>query len=116
MSGSKRELGSDLAKLDATTDEEIARQIADDPDTAPELSDEQLHRADLYENERFNRPVGRPKGSGTKELITLRIDREVLDRFRSTGPVAGLASTTSCARSLVMKSSLEFGQLRSALG
>jgi uncharacterized protein (DUF4415 family) len=86
MSESKRDLGSDLAKLDATTDEEIARQIADDPDTAPELTDEQLDQADLYENERFIRRVGRPKGSGTKELITLRIDHDVLDRFRATGP------------------------------
>jgi uncharacterized protein (DUF4415 family) len=86
MSESKRDLGSDLAKLDATTDEEIARQIADDPDTAPELTDEQLDQADLYEKERFIRRVGRPKGSGTKELITLRIDHDVLDRFRATGP------------------------------
>ena len=37
MPGSKRELGSNLAKLDATADEEIARQIAEDPDTAPGL-------------------------------------------------------------------------------
>ncbi len=28
----------DRAKLDATTDEEIARQIAEDPDTAPEVT------------------------------------------------------------------------------
>jgi uncharacterized protein (DUF4415 family) len=32
------------------------------------------------------RRVGRPKGSGTKELVTLRIDRDVLDRFRADGP------------------------------
>lgn len=30
---------ADLAKLDATTDADIARQIAEDPDTAPDLSD-----------------------------------------------------------------------------
>ena len=30
--------GADYAKLDSTTDEEISRQIAADPDTAPELT------------------------------------------------------------------------------
>jgi hypothetical protein len=35
----------DLARIDATTDEEIARQIADDPDTAPELTEADLDRA-----------------------------------------------------------------------
>ncbi len=29
----------DWARLDATTDEEIARQIAEDPDVAPDLSE-----------------------------------------------------------------------------
>src|SRR5580700_1219026 len=86
MPRSKRALGSNLAKLDATTDEEIARQIAEDPDTAPELTDEQLAEAEVYEGDRFVRRVGRPKGSGTKELVTLRIDRDVLDRFRADGP------------------------------
>jgi hypothetical protein len=31
---------SDLPKIDATTDEDIARQIAADPDLAPEWTDE----------------------------------------------------------------------------
>jgi uncharacterized protein (DUF4415 family) len=79
-------LGSNLAKLDATTDEEIARQIAEDPDTAPELTDEQLAEAEVYEGDRFVRRVGRPKGSGTKELVTLRIDSDVLGHFRAGGP------------------------------
>jgi uncharacterized protein (DUF4415 family) len=35
-----------------------------------------------------NKPRGRPKGSTTsgKSLISLRIDNDVLDRFRATGP------------------------------
>jgi uncharacterized protein (DUF4415 family) len=86
MPKSKRALGSNLARLDATTDEEITRQIAEDPDTAPELTDEMLEEAELYEGDRFVRLVGRPKGSGKKELVTLRIDRDVLDRFRADGP------------------------------
>jgi uncharacterized protein (DUF4415 family) len=77
-----------LAKFDATTDEEIARQIAEDPDTAPELTDEWIDDSDLYVGDKFvrhGRP-GRPKGSGKKELVTLRIDRDVLDHFRAGGP------------------------------
>src|SRR5215475_7635454 len=96
MTESKRALGSDLARVDATTDEEIARQIAEDPDTAPEWTDEDFDKAEVWEGNRFlghgrdfengKRKVGRPKGSGTKEMVTLRIDRDVLDQFRETGP------------------------------
>lgn len=35
----------DWTKFDATTDEDIARQIAEDPDTAPELTDEMMRTA-----------------------------------------------------------------------
>src|SRR4051794_21395708 len=86
MSANKGEFGSDLAKLDATTDEDIAQQIAEDPDAAPELTAEQLDEAEIYEGDRFIRRVGRPKGSGTKELVTLRLDRDLLNYFRATGP------------------------------
>jgi hypothetical protein len=40
MVKSKPAIYSDLAKVDATTGEDIARQIGEDPDTAPELTDE----------------------------------------------------------------------------
>ena len=36
-----------LAKLDAMTDEDIARQIAEDPDVAPELDDKWFENARL---------------------------------------------------------------------
>lgn len=36
-----------LAALDAITDEDIARQIADNPDAAPELTDEWFENARL---------------------------------------------------------------------
>ncbi|MBA4748533.1 MAG: hypothetical protein H2056_07450 [Sphingopyxis sp.] len=36
-----------LAALDAMTDEDIARQIAEDPDVAPELTDEWFANARL---------------------------------------------------------------------
>src|SRR5215469_684353 len=95
MSENKRPLGSNLAKVDATTDEEIARQIAEDPDTAPELTDEWFAEAEVWHGNKFlghgrdfknGRRVGRPKGSGTKEMVTLRLDKDVLERFRAGGP------------------------------
>ena len=86
MPESKRPLGSDLVRLDAATDEDIARQIAEDPDTAPELTDADLAEAEIWEGGRFIRRVGRPKGSGTKELVSLRLDRDILDFFREGGP------------------------------
>src|ERR1043166_1435363 len=86
MPESKRVIGSDLAKLDATTDEEIARQIAEDRDTAPELTDEELAGAEVWHGDKFIRRVGRPKGSGKKEQVRLRLDRDILARFRAAGP------------------------------
>src|SRR3954453_14606149 len=69
------------AKSDVTTPPWV------DPDDAPELTEAQLATADLYEGDKFIRRVGgRPKGSGTKELVSLRIDRDILDRFRDGGP------------------------------
>ena len=58
MQRSDRIVRSDLAKLDATTDEEIARQIADDPDTAPELTDEWFDKADYYDGGKLIRRGG----------------------------------------------------------
>lgn len=39
----------DRNKVKATTDEDIARQIEEDPDTAPEVSEEDLDRADIVD-------------------------------------------------------------------
>jgi uncharacterized protein (DUF4415 family) len=96
MSESKGAIGSNLAKLDATTDDDISRQIAVDPDAAPELTDEWFDAAEVWEGNRFlghgrdfengKLKAGRRKGSGTKELVTLRIDRDILDHFRAGGP------------------------------
>jgi hypothetical protein len=43
-------MATDWTRVDATTDEEIARQIAEDPDTAPELTGEMLRDAYLVVN------------------------------------------------------------------
>lgn len=32
------------------------------------------------------RRVGRPAGSGSKEQVAIRLDREILAAFRATGP------------------------------
>jgi uncharacterized protein (DUF4415 family) len=81
-----------LAKVDATTDEDIARQMVED-DT-PELTDAEWEQGEVWEGNHYIGRVkdvrtgrgGRPKGSGTKEMVTLRIDRDILDRFRAGGP------------------------------
>jgi hypothetical protein len=46
-----------LAAFDALTDEDIAEQIASNPDAAPELTDE------WFENARLVRPLRKPKAA-----------------------------------------------------
>lgn len=64
-----------------------------DPDDAPELTEEWFQKADLYDGEKLirrgNRPLGddlpRPEPTN-KQPISLRIDADVLEKFRSEGP------------------------------
>lgn len=87
MPENKRVIYSDLAKLDATTDEDIARQIAEDSDTAPELADEFFEQADFYIGDRLiRRGRGRPPLDDPKKLVSLRLDPDVIDAFRAGGP------------------------------
>lgn len=76
------------------TDEEEARiqaQIANDPD-APELTDEQAATArpfgeafpDLLAS--WKRRPGRPKAAVTKVAVKLRLDPDVVEGYRATGP------------------------------
>jgi len=55
-----------------------------DPDDAPELDDAWFEKADFKIGRKVVRR-GRPPGS-TKRLVSLRLDREVLDAFRAGGP------------------------------
>jgi uncharacterized protein (DUF4415 family) len=55
-----------------------------DPDDAPELTDEWFEKADFRIGDRIIRR-GRPPGS-SKDLVSLRLDKDVIDHFRSTGP------------------------------
>jgi len=78
---------SDLAKIDAVTDADIARQIASDPDVAPELTAAQFRGADLMHGDTvIRRGRGRPKLVATKVRVTLRLDGEVIDHYRAGGP------------------------------
>ncbi|HQY72394.1 MAG TPA: BrnA antitoxin family protein [Aestuariivirga sp.] len=57
----------------------------DPADDAPELTQEWFARADLYRGGKLVRR-GRPLGSGTKELVSLRLDKKALAAFKATGP------------------------------
>jgi uncharacterized protein (DUF4415 family) len=54
-------------------------------DDAPELTDAWFEGADLMDGE----PVigrGRAKSDAPKKLVSVRLDQDVIDRFRATGP------------------------------
>lgn len=55
-----------------------------DPDDAPEWTDEMFDRAEVRIGDTIIRP-GRPKGSA-KRPVSLRLDQDVIDRFRADGP------------------------------
>ena len=55
----------------------IAEGIDSDPDAAPDMS---TATPDMV---RF---VGRPKSANPKEALNIRLDSDVLDHFRRTGP------------------------------
>lgn len=74
------------------TEERIQRMIASDPD-APEATDDQIARAkpfqevfpELASNLRKNLG-GRPRSENPKVAISLRLDQEVVARFKAQGP------------------------------
>ena len=64
-----------------------------DPDDAPEWSDDVFERAAIYHGDQLIRPAqgtltrrGRPKLETPTRQVTLRLDQEVVDGFRETGP------------------------------
>jgi uncharacterized protein (DUF4415 family) len=63
---------TDWARVDAMTDEDIARQIAEDPDVAPEITDEMIARAEVIEVKRTP--------------ITIKIEPDVLAFYKRGGP------------------------------
>lgn len=74
------------------TEEQIQRMIASDPD-APEATDEQLGQAKPFAEvfpalaEAMRRStVGRPKAENPKVAVSLRLDPEIVARFKASGP------------------------------
>ena len=57
-----------------------------DPDDAPELTDAWFAKAELYQGEKLVRRGGRPKKAAPKQAINIRLDPDVLVRFRADGP------------------------------
>jgi uncharacterized protein (DUF4415 family) len=70
---SARRLTSDLKKVDAHV---IA---SSEYDELPELTDEMLSRSIV-------KKAGRPVIDNPREMISLRVPSEVLDKWRATGP------------------------------
>ncbi len=75
MSEAKRQelLARVRADLASTTDEEdarITRAAESDPDNLPN---------------RFGKKMGRPPAALTKEVVTIRLDRDVVAHFKATG-------------------------------
>lgn len=67
------------AKKQATKEEWV------DPDDAPELTEEWFERADQYLGETLVKRGRRPAET-PKKAISLRLDADVLDRFKADGP------------------------------
>ena len=68
-----------------TASKKISKSRLDKADDAPQLTREWFERADLYKGGKLVRR-GRPLGSGTKELVSLRLDKQALAAFKATGP------------------------------
>jgi uncharacterized protein (DUF4415 family) len=78
MPAKKRVLGSDLKKVD--------RHVIQphEYEEIPELTDDFFERADHYRGGKLIRR-GRPKSDDPKQLVSLRLDAEVLRWFKRTG-------------------------------
>ena len=88
MSASKKNTGSDFAKVDAYVNS------AADYEEIPELTDEQLDHAVLHENCKPLR--GRPPvGEKPKTSVTIRLDHDIVEHYRGLG--AGWQSKMNAA-------------------
>lgn len=63
----------------------VGEAIWQDPDDAPELTDDFFEQATIYDGAKIIRR-GRPKAASPKALVTLRLDTDVLTGLRATGP------------------------------
>jgi uncharacterized protein (DUF4415 family) len=74
------------------SEDQIQRMIASDPD-APEATDEQLAQAKPFSEafpalaDAMRKNVGgRPKSDNPKVAVSLRLDQEIVARFKASGP------------------------------
>ena len=72
----KTKSGRTLIMPTPEEDAQITAAAMTDPDNLP-LTDAELGQ--------FKRMRGRPLGSGTKEQVTLRLDAQILEKFKATG-------------------------------
>jgi uncharacterized protein (DUF4415 family) len=79
MTERKRATRSDLKKLD---EHEITPEEYEE---IPELTEEWFKQADVYIGDRLI-SRGRPKSDNPKQAVNLRLDPDVLEHFRGTGP------------------------------
>ncbi|AOG10877.1 BrnA antitoxin family protein [Agrobacterium sp. RAC06] len=69
---------------------DIQAMIASDPDN-PEMTEEELKEFRPFREvfpdlaEAIDRKLGRPKAKTTKKAISLRLDQEVIERFKAGG-------------------------------
>ncbi len=79
MTGNKRNIGSDLARVDAYVN------TSADYDELPDMADRDPAEGFL---QRAGVPtLGRPPiGEKSKRQLTLRLDPDVIDAFKATGP------------------------------
>ena len=68
-------------------------QVWTDPDDAPELTDDFFERAAIMKGDVVIRPAqgtltrrGRPRLDRPKRQVTVRLDSDLVDRLRDTGP------------------------------
>ena len=69
----RRTLGSDLSRVDAHVVQ------PDEYDDLPELTEEMLSRAVF-------KKAGRPKSVSPKQMISLRLRPDVIEKWKATGP------------------------------
>jgi uncharacterized protein (DUF4415 family) len=78
MTGNKRAIATDLSRLDTHEVE------PDEYEEIPELTDDFFDKAEFRVGDRVVRR-GRPPLDAPKRLVSLRLDQDVIDRFRATG-------------------------------
>nr|WP_295463703.1 BrnA antitoxin family protein [Mesorhizobium sp.] len=77
--------------LSREEENEIQRMIASDPD-APEATNEQMAKAKPFAEafpalaESIRRSRGRPRADNPRQQISIRLDPDVIEKFKATGP------------------------------